>query len=167
MKNEVKPAWAYLASALLIALFLVIADQASKVIIASFLKQTPGRTYSVIPGCFSLTYSINKGSAWGIWQNGTLYLVFFALLVLAGMLIWHKNFDLKKPLNCLSFGLLYGGIAGNTIDRIRLGYVVDFLDVYIKDYHWPNFNLADSAICFACIFYAFSTFLLKPDVRQK
>ena len=65
-------------------------------------------------------------------------------------------------LNRVALGLLCGGIVGNLLDRLRLDYVTDYLDVYVGSWHWPAFNIADSAICIGVGLYVLGTLLAKP-----
>ena len=100
----------------------------------------------MIPGFFNLVYVENTGAAFGIFQ-GKLWLlsaISFAAMVVLSWLIWQGQHERKGML--LALALILGGTCGNFIDRVRLKYVVDFLEFYIKTYRWPSFNIADSAI---------------------
>lgn len=105
----------------------------------------------VIPGFVSLTHVRNTGAAFGILATpspglSTAILVAFSAVAI-GLILWVWVRNRKAPrLFVSSLGLILGGAAGNLIDRVRLGEVVDFLDVYWGSHHWPAFNLADSAI---------------------
>lgn len=127
------------------ALLLVAADQATKLWAVSRLK--PVGSISVIAGFFNLSYVENQGAAWGILAGRQLFLVSFSLATV-GFLLWRRR-QLFGPLwgGALTLTLLLGGILGNLIDRIRLAYVVDFLDFHWRGHHFPAFNIADSAIC--------------------
>ena len=96
---------------------------------------------------FSLTYVENRGAAWGMLAGRHVFLIGFSLLTLA-FLCWRRRqlFDHLWG-GRVTFTLLVGGILGNLIDRIRLNYVVDFLDFFWGHHHFPAFNVADSAIC--------------------
>jgi signal peptidase II len=105
----------------------------------------------VIPGFFNLTHVHNPGGAFGfLAQNSTVWrhwlflgAAFFALGVI---LYCHYHTPKTLPWLAGSLAMIFGGAVGNMIDRIRFGEVVDFLDVYIASYHWPTFNVADSAV---------------------
>ena len=120
---------------------IVLLDQVSKFWISQI------RPYvKVIPGFFNLVYVENTGAAFGIFQ-GKLWLlsaISFAAMIVLSWLIWQGQHERKGML--LAFTLILGGTCGNFIDRVRLNYVVDFLEFYIKTYRWPSFNIADSAI---------------------
>ncbi|PID57870.1 signal peptidase II [candidate division KSB3 bacterium] len=127
-----------------LAVFVIAADQFSKMWIdrvKPFIE--------VIPGFFNITYVRNPGAAFGILQGRQYLLAIIssiAGLVLIAMLLRE---DEKKKVLLLSLSLVLGGTIGNLIDRLRFGYVIDFLDVYVsfgREHHWPSFNIADSAI---------------------
>ena len=118
----------------------------------------------IIPGFFSLTYLTNKGAAFGFlagqtgeWRHylflilGTVALV---VIVVAWLRLRHAHI-----LYSLSLPLIGGGALGNLIDRVRLGSVVDFLDVFIGKHHWPAFNVADSAISIGVVFFLVANIL--------
>ena len=120
---------------------IVLLDQVSKWWISQIKPYV-----NVIPGFFNLVYVENTGAAFGIFQ-GKLWLlsaISFAAMVVLSWLIWQGQHERKGML--LALALILGGTCGNFIDRVRLKYVVDFLEFYIKTYRWPSFNIADSAI---------------------
>ncbi len=108
-------------------------------------------TYKVIPGFFDIVRSQNKGVAFGMfndstseWRTTLLVLASLAAVVVVSVMLWNA-----RKLDRLSFWglvLILGGAAGNVFDRIVWGKVTDFLLFYIRDYQWPAFNMADSAI---------------------
>jgi signal peptidase II len=132
----------YLALVLSIAL-----DQATKFWATATLAPFEPRT--VIPGFFDLTYNTNTGVAFGMFAGQGLLVALFmiALGVMAFFFTRGLNWALWEP--NLVGGCLCGGALGNLLDRLRIGHVVDFLDVYVGKHHWPTFNVADSFICVA------------------
>ena len=107
---------------------------------------------TVVPGLFDLTYVRNPGGVFGLFRNldtGIRGLLFTVVPVTAILLI--VVYALKLPagrtLTQSSLTLILGGAVGNLYDRLRFGYVIDFLDFYWQNHHWPAFNIADSAIC--------------------
>jgi len=103
----------------------------------------------VIDGLFSITYVRNQGAAFGILANHSLRVPFFigiALVAAVGILWAIHRLRPEQKLASFSLALILSGAVGNLIDRIRLGEVIDFLDVYWRGHHWPAFNIADSAI---------------------
>ncbi len=132
-----------------VAGLIVLADQVSKWIIKGSFDLYEIKT--VIPGFFNLTYFHNKGAAFGILANAdsswrSYFFIGVALLALGFVFYAFLQFRNRGVFYVYAFSLIAGGAVGNLIDRIRFGSVVDFLDFYIKQYHWPAFNVADSAI---------------------
>ena len=133
-----------------IALLTSVADQATKAVIVRLIP--PGRGLAVIPGLFDLTLVTNPGGIFGILRDvdGPLRKILFSIIpALAIVLIFWYAWVLapERRWSRAALGMILGGAAGNLLDRLRLGQVVDFLDVYIGRHHWPAFNLADSCIC--------------------
>ena len=136
---------AFLAAFAVFALVLAL-DQLTKVWVERVFAL--GESLPILP-VFSLTYVRNQGAAWGLFQGAQLWLAAFgALAALACCLFWRRLFGPHRWAPPLG-GLLLAGIVGNLIDRLRLGYVVDFLDFHWGASHFPCFNVADSAICVA------------------
>lgn len=108
-------------------------------------------TYTVIPGFFDIVHSQNRGVAFGLFNNSTsewrtalLIAVSAAALALVGAMLW--NARRMDRLTAFGLGLILGGAAGNVFDRVASGRVTDFLEFYVGSFHWPTFNVADSAI---------------------
>ena len=135
------PAWIPAAWALAV----VAADQATKAVARSMLQQ--GSAVEVVPGLFNLTLVFNDGAAWGMLGGFRVFFVALALAMLALMNIRWRGLFCDTRLGTAAFALLEGGIAGNVIDRLIAGRVTDFLDFYHGAWHFPCFNIADSAIC--------------------
>jgi signal peptidase II len=137
------------ARLLLIAGTVCIVDQLVKALIVSTVPVY--QTISVIPGFFNLTHIYNPGGAFGFLSGSPSELrhFFFVIASVVAMgLILFLYAKTPPDHGLLEFGLslIMGGAVGNIVDRIRIGKVIDFLDIYIKGIHWPAFNLADSAI---------------------
>lgn len=116
----------------------------------------------VIPDFFSFRLVFNKGSIWGIGSELTYLLAWLGVFVVLFLLFYFKKIFTTRS-QWLVLGVLCGGILGNTLDRFFRGYVVDFLDFYIKNSHWPCFNIADLAITSTCLLsiFAFNSNKLK------
>ena len=119
----------------------------------------------VIPDFFQIVHVRNTGAAFGIGANASSKVV--PLLLNAGaigvfcvVVLYALRSAITDRLLQTGLHLILGGAIGNLLDRFRLGYVVDFLDVYVRDHHWPAFNVADSAICIGIA-------LLFLDMRRK
>ncbi|HUJ70758.1 MAG TPA: signal peptidase II [Verrucomicrobiae bacterium] len=129
----------------LIAVTIAALDQLSKWLVVRSIS--PEETRVVISGFFSLVSVRNTGAAWGIFRDYNLVLTAISVLTVLGLYLFRHSFQLNRPGPRLALGLIAGGIIGNLIDRIRVGSVIDFLSFYVGEYHWPAFNVADSAIC--------------------
>lgn len=140
----------FLILVLLVASLTIVLDQLSKrLIMASF---QPGEVRPVIDGLFNLTLTFNRGAAFGLWsglpsgwREVVLALTILLALVVVAYLMTRSHY--QTLLAQISLAAIAGGAIGNIIDRIKFGAVVDFLDFYLGSYHWPAFNVADSAIC--------------------
>jgi signal peptidase II len=131
-----------------VLIFLVIAlDQLTKAWIASSFRL--GESMSVVPGFFNLAYGRNTGIAFGMFRGQGLLVALFVVVLAMVALYYTRGINWAGWEPNLVGGCLCGGALGNLIDRTRHGYVVDFFDVYIGNYHWPTFNVADSLICIA------------------
>jgi signal peptidase II len=133
------------------ALVILALDQITKLWIAS--SMIVGQDIPVIEGFARLRYTHNSGAAFGLFSDATGILSIISLVVIVGILVAFVRLGHPGRLSVLSAGLVVGGALGNLVDRVRLGYVVDFVEVYgahIKIgntiYTFPVFNVADSAI---------------------
>ena len=134
---------------LAITVLVILLDQATKAWILATLRLHEG--FPLIDGFFSIVHVRNPGAAFGFLAAAPpLFrsLFFLAVTVAAIALILHylRASRIEEPSLVSALALILAGAVGNLIDRIRFGEVVDFLDVYIGSYHWPAFNVADSAI---------------------
>jgi signal peptidase II len=129
---------------------VVVIDQLSKQLILRFFPQN--ESVEVIPGFFSLTHVRNTGGAFGLFAGEATWIRTAAFLVVSCVavgILWHLYRTVARDSKWIGagFALILAGAIGNLIDRFRFGEVVDFLDFYFGTYHWPAFNVADSAIC--------------------
>ncbi len=139
----------------LLALLVVIVDRWSKHVVAARIAMY--NHIQVIPGFFRITHTENTGAAFSLFADSpahwkTAMLIGFSLvaMIVVSILLWKQSWALSKTGIALS--LILGGAFGNLWDRATHGRVVDFLLVYVKQYQWPVFNLADSAIVIgACL----------------
>ena len=138
-----------------IALLIAVLDQLTKLwIVHTVLPDYP---IEVIEGWFNLVNWRNTGAAWGMFHDSNLILGVVSVVTLVLLYLFRNSFQIHR-LSCqIAFGLIAGGIMGNVIDRFRYGAVVDFLDFYYRDHHWPAFNVADSAICCGVALYILAT----------
>ncbi|MCD8492911.1 MAG: signal peptidase II [Geovibrio sp.] len=154
----------------LIPLFavLLIVDQTTKIIVKNTFMLH--ETREVIPGFFNLTYILNPGAAFGFLakMNESYRQLFFVLVTLIAIAavgyLLYKEHEMK--LRAFSYTLIIAGAVGNFIDRVYIGKVVDFLDFYVSDYHWPAFNVADSAISVGVCLLMLDLFLHKRSEKK-
>jgi signal peptidase II len=109
----------------------------------------------LIPGFFNFAYAVNHGAAWGVLEGYSWLLVLFAIVVLVLIVVFRKELNMSALSSQWCFGLISGGIIGNTLDRVFRGHVVDFLDIRLPGYQWPTFNIADSAIVVGTLLYIY------------
>jgi len=160
----------YLRTRLVVFVFLgtlvAIADQWTKSLVMTSINMDSGVT--LIPGFINLVHARNSGAAFGIMSQpaaglGSTFLVLVSLATILGILVLVCS---SRKMDCyllIGYSLFFGGALGNLVDRIRLGEVVDFLDVYVGNYHWPAFNVADSALCIGVAFFLIHAFRGTTD----
>jgi len=133
----------------LLTLSVLVLDQATKAMVVSrmnYFSTTP-----IVPGLFQITLVRNKGALFGLFQDlpdpfrSTLFTV-VPVLAIVLMLVFQYRTTIHEAATQTGLALILGGAFGNLVDRLRLGYVVDFLDVFVGEHHWPAFNVADSCI---------------------
>lgn len=139
---------------LIVGIIVAVSDQFSKYLVRQSFDL--GETVPVIEGFFNLTYLRNTGAAWGILDGYNIWLGILSIIVLAGLIFFRRSFISNVLEHKIALGCLMGGIVGNLVDRLRLGYVTDYLDFYINNHHWPSFNIADAAICIGVGIYIIS-----------
>lgn len=126
----------------------LVADQLTKLYIARTMSLY--QSIPVVDGLFNIFYIRNKGAAFSFLSNASWRLPFFiavSLVAALAILVAFTRLRNDQKLAQLSLAMIFSGAVGNLIDRVRLGEVIDFLDVYWKSHHWPAFNVADSLIC--------------------
>ena len=173
MSESVDPglalSWRVLKYRVLFAIALVVlaADQATKAWIRSRLPfNTYGEANGAIPVVRGFLYIVhvgNTGAAWSIFSGRSFLLAALAAATLFAIFLGRKALGLTGRYAQVCFGLLCGGIAGNLVDRILRGHVIDFLDFHFGSYIYPTFNVADSAICVGVALYILAS--LKPARR--
>ena len=141
---------------------LVIADQLSKCWILKNL-QKDSDWITVVEDFFYIVHVGNEGAAWGIFSGYGKLLTLFGFIALAAIFSFRRSLQLKKAAMQWTFGMICGGIIGNTADRILHGHVIDFLDfhlpltipVLLPGGHYPTFNIADCGIVIGVFIYLF------------
>ena len=134
----------------LIPIVIILLDQLTKILVLNNIAE---HTVIAVMPCFNLLLTFNKGVSFSLLTSDSNYAPYllsaFAVGVSICLLYWLKKE--KDKLSRIGLALILGGAIGNVIDRIRFGGVVDFLDFYIGEYHWPAFNVADSTICIGVV----------------
>lgn len=142
-------------------LFVILSDQWVKLEILSHFDY--GESVRVFQNFFSITYVRNTGAAFGFLAtaNPSFRVPFFLVVPIIAMVVLgflYRDLPQDARVRSMALGLVSGGALGNLIDRVRLGYVVDFLDFHYKnEYYFPAFNVADSAICVGVAILLLST----------
>ncbi len=149
---------------------VILLDQVSKFYIHQAFRLHESR--AIIDGFFSLTYIRNPGAAFGLFaeQDEGFRSIFFAVVsVIALCLLAYFFWETPKEetLGLVAISLLFGGAIGNMIDRFRLGEVIDFLDFYVGQSHWPAFNVADSSITAGISLLLFHVYFQKDGVTGR
>jgi signal peptidase II len=147
---SVRESTLYRGAYLAVSLAVLFLDQWSKGVVTRTMEVHQSKT--VVPDLFDLTYVRNTGAAFGLFASvdsslkaillNSIAVIVFLIVSAYALRSSHKSIRLQVGL-----ALILGGAVGNLLDRVRFGYVVDFLDFAISGHHWPAFNVADSAIC--------------------
>jgi signal peptidase II len=152
MKRPVslKESTLYRTAYFLVSLAVLFLDQWTKGVVTRAFEVH--QSSPVVPGFFDLTYVRNTGAAFGLFASvdsslkavllNSVAVIVFVVVTAYALRSPHRSLRLQ-----LGLSLILGGAVGNLLDRVRFGYVVDFLDFSISGHHWPAFNVADSAIC--------------------
>ncbi|HLR33864.1 MAG TPA: signal peptidase II [Tissierellales bacterium] len=149
-----------------IAVMILIFDQITKYLAVKHLKGKA--VITIIDNMLEFSYVENYGAAFGILQNRKYFFIFMtSLVIVAIFVILVNNYNyLNKPMK-VALAMLVGGSLGNLIDRIRLGYVIDFISVkFGNSYNFPVFNIADSFIVIATILIVYMVIFNKYEVRR-
>lgn len=146
-----------------ISLAVIIVDQLTKIFADQSLQY--GHPVSIMP-LFNFTLLYNEGAAFsflsnaGGWQRW--FFIFLSTAISIVLIVWIYKLHKHEKLQTASIALILGGAIGNLIDRSIYGHVIDFLDVYYQQYHWPAFNIADSAITVGAILLIIDSFKSRP-----
>lgn len=145
-----------------LTLVVVIVDAITKQLAAHYLFRIIA--FPVCPG-FNLVLVHNTGSAFGFLSNqGGWQVWLFTLIALAvgvALVVWLSRLPKSDRWTAIAIALILGGAIGNGLDRIALGYVIDFIDLYVGQYHWPAFNVADICITTGAIMFVWKVWKKK------
>jgi signal peptidase II len=146
---------------------VLVLDLLTKMLVLAHLPLGAG--IPVIPGLFDVTHVQNPGGAFGFLatlgpQARSVIFILVSVVAVAVILWFYLQTPVQQRWLAFGFALIFGGAIGNLVDRLRFGAVIDFIDVYIGDLHWPAFNIADSAITVGVAIFAFHVMFRKmPD----
>jgi signal peptidase II len=156
-----------LARGLAVAITVVALDQLSKTAVRGYFVARAAGEHENITSFFNIVLIYNRGMSFGLFNGaGGLNAVLFSLVaaaIVTVLIYWLSR--VESPLLAVAIGLIIGGAIGNVIDRIRLGAVVDFLDFHAGSWHWPAFNVADSAICIGVAVMLLDGLLLRREAH--
>jgi signal peptidase II len=133
----------------------------------------PAHSINIIPGYLSLSYVQNTGIAFGLFDSmesawKPFLLAALAILAIIGIIFYSRQIPCERKLLHLALAVTTGGILGNLVDRIFRGYVIDFVEVHIRDiFYWPNFNVADSAITIGIALLLIDTIIFPNTAEMK
>ena len=153
-----------------IALLIVALDQITKLIVLRFLPVAGSQEKIIIDGFFKFVHWGNTGAAWSLFRGNNNILALVALVALVVLFLSRHHFDSRTLLGQIAFGLIFGGIMGNLIDRVFRRHVIDFLYFYLQqrgggELGFPAFNVADSAICIGVALVFLLTWKSERDAR--
>lgn len=152
---------------LLLSLFVVAADRITKWLASTRIEL--GNNLVLIPHVFAISHVENPGAAFSLFNDSSSparvrwLLLAFSLVAAVAVLVALLRLGRKVTATTLALALILGGALGNAWDRIRFGYVIDFLEVHIVHYHWPDFNIADSAIVVGGILLLFDALFASQE----
>jgi signal peptidase II len=149
------------------AAVVAVLDQLTKAAVVSFFAGSVLGEREAITSFFNLALTYNRGISFGLFNGGAAINAFvfsLAAAAIVGVLAYWLS-RASSPMLAVAIGLIIGGAAGNVIDRVRLGAVVDFLDFHIGSLHWPAFNLADSAICIGVAAMLMDSLFLRREAH--
>ncbi|MDP6785780.1 MAG: signal peptidase II [Rhodospirillales bacterium] len=146
-----------------VAILVVALDQASKWWMLEHVMRPP--RVIELTGFFNLVMGWNRGVSFGLFNTNSPYnawvLSAIALVIVMALAVWLRR--ARSPLLAAALGLVIGGALGNVVDRLRFGAVFDFLDLHAAGYHWPAFNLADSAITVGAVMLVVDSLFARPE----
>jgi signal peptidase II len=153
---------------LIVAALVVILDQLSKLWVRDNLPQIA--KIELLPGFLDLVHVENTGAIFGLFSNHTEVFTALGIAGLVIILVFLYYFPPATTMGMLSFALILGGVVGNLIDRLRLGYVIDFISIHLQElFYWPPFNIADAAMTvgiFMLIYYFYKSGVFRKAYER-
>jgi len=156
-----------LARGLAAAIAVVVLDQLSKAAVRLYFAGNAAGQHENVTSFFNVVLIYNRGMSFGLFNGGgglnALLFSLVAAAIVTVLIYWLSR--VESSLLAVAIGLIIGGAIGNVIDRIRFGAVVDFLDFHTGLWHWPAFNVADSAICVGVAVMLLDGLLLRREAH--
>lgn len=149
---------------LLTALAILVADQVSKALVVANLAV--GERVQVVGDLVQVWHAQNRGAAFSLFQGGTLIFLVVSVLSIGMVAYFHRTLRDRSQWLHVVLGVVLGGTLGNFTDRLRQGYVTDWLSVGFGDTRWPTFNVADSSVVVGIGILVVYLFLTNPDRRE-
>jgi signal peptidase II len=149
---------------LLTALGILIADQLTKALVVANLSV--GEEARVLGDLVQVWHAQNRGAAFSLFQGGTALFLVVSVLSIVMVAYFHRTLGGRSPWLHAVLGIILGGTLGNFIDRLRQGYVTDWISVGFGDARWPTFNVADSSVVVGIGILVIYLFLTSPDRRE-
>src|ERR1700760_4463453 len=152
---------------LVLSVLVIVADRVTKWLAAT--RIVIGNNVIVIPHVFAISHVENPGAAFSLFNDSSSparvrwMLLVFSLLAAGAVLVALWKLGRRVSATTVALALILGGALGNAWDRMRFGYVIDFLEVHIIHYHWPDFNVADSAIVVGGILFLLDALFSKEE----
>jgi signal peptidase II len=164
MQSNLKSRFSYI----ILVVLILLADRVSKSAIASQFDL--GQPAPVVDGVFNITYVQNTGVAFGILSSFSspvkvLFLCLVAAIAAIVVIIYSLRNDARNRLLQGALALVLAGALGNLYDRMRYGYVIDFLEFHARGYYWPSFNVADTSISIGVVLLAWEMFRNEAPAR--
>lgn len=149
---------------LLTALTILVADQLTKALVVANLAI--GENARLLGDLVQVWHAQNRGAAFSLFQGGTILFLVVSMLSIGMVAYFHRTLRDRTPWLHVVLGIILGGTLGNFIDRLRQGYVTDWLSVGIGDTRWPTFNVADSSVVVGIGILVVYLLLNNPDRRE-
>jgi len=149
---------------LVTALAILVADQVTKALVVSNLAV--GQKAQLLGDVVEIWHAQNRGAAFSLFQGGTIVFLVVSVLSIGMVAYFYRSLRDRSPWLHLVLGIVLGGTLGNFTDRLRQGYVTDWLSIGIGDTRWPTFNVADSSVVVGIGILVVYLFLTSPDRRE-
>lgn len=153
-----------LAILLLTGLGILIADQLTKALVVASLL--PGQQVRVVGDLVQVWHAQNRGAAFSLFQGGSIFFLLVSVLSLGMVAYFHRSLRARAWWVHLVLGIILGGTLGNFVDRLRQGYVTDWISIGLGETRWPTFNVADSSIVVGIGALVLYLLLTNPDRQE-